>query len=225
MSDYIKESSRRVLSERREYNMFGRIEVFIKDPLPSEVDMTDVIKDLEDIVPSKLMYNIDMLMVGQFQELNSRGIRAAFMDGAIYVTNQQPNSEQILEDIIHEIAHSVELEYGDVIYSDGLLEREYLQKKKMFLDKLSSHGVKIPNRLRVGVEYSKMFDEFLHYEIGFEKSNNISMGIFLEPYSSVSISEYFATVFEYYFMSEDLEYLKRLSPVAYDKISKLNQEE
>lgn len=218
---YIKQS---ILKERKEYTMMGRINIFIKDALPNEINMTSVIQDIEDIVPSHLMYNIDMVMVGQFAELNSRGIRAAFMDGGIYVTNDQPSGEQLLEDIIHEISHSVELEYGDRIYSDGYLEDEYLRKKKLFLDKLSAQGVKVPNRIRVGSEYSKAFDEYLHYEVGYEKANNLCMGIFLDPYSSVSISEYFATAFEYYYMSEDVQYLKNLCPVLYSKLVALDEE-
>lgn len=223
---YIKESSKKVLKERREYTIFGSVNVFVKDPLTSQdIDMTGVISNIEDTIPSKYFYNIDMIIIGRFEEVEGRGLRAAFMDGAIYVTNDQPSEEQIFEDIIHEVAHAVEKEYGQEIYADGKLESEYLAKKKTFLNNLSANGIRIPNRIRQGVEYSKMFDEFLHYQIGFEKSNNLSMGIFLSPYSSVSISEYFATAFEYYYVQSDYKYLMTLCPVVFQKIESINQGE
>lgn len=225
MKKYITESSNKVLSERKEYHIFGNVNVFIKDPMSRDINMTSVISDVEDIIPSKFFYNIDMVMVGDFEDLNSRGIRAAFMDGAIYVTNNQPSEEQLLEDIIHEVAHSVEKEYGMYLYSDKKLEEEYAGKKKAYLDMLSAHGVKVPNRIRYGVEYSRMFDEFLHYELGFEKANTLCMGIFLSPYSSVSISEYFATAFEHYYVAGDFSTLSKMCPVVYEKIKNINDGE
>ena len=115
-----------------------------------------------------------MIIVGQFPELKNTDRRAVFMDGGIYVTNEQPSSEQMLEDIIHEIAHAVEEEYNNFIYSDGQVEREYLSKKKRFLDTLSSYGHRVPNRVRVGSEYSRELDDFLFYNIIQLKINTIT---------------------------------------------------
>ena len=224
MKKYIQESHSRSLRERKEYMMFGTVNVFIKDSFTNNIDMTSVISDIEDTIPSKFFYNIDMVIIGKFEELESRGIRAAFMDGAIYVTNDQPSESQVFEDVIHEIAHSVEKEYGQELYGDGKVESEYLAKKKRFLDNLAANGVRVPNRIRHGVEYSKVFDEFLHFEMGFEKANNLSMGVFLTPYSSVSISEYFATAFEHYYVESDFATLSAMCPVVYEKIENINNQ-
>ena len=43
------------------------------------------------------------------------------------------------------------------------------------------------------------------------------MGLFTRPYAVTSIREYFATAFEEYLLG-DGEYVKKLSPIAYDKV-------
>jgi|9_EtaG_2_1085328.scaffolds.fasta_scaffold51513_1 hypothetical protein len=221
---YIKRSVKRNLSERREYSIFTNTLLMLKDPVSEDVVIIDVVKDLEDIIPSKFFNSIDMVIVGQFPELKNTDRRAAYMDGAIYVTNEQPSSEQMLEDIIHEIAHAVESEYNN-IYSDGQIEKEYLAKKKRFLDTLSSYGYRVPNRVRVGSEYSKELDDFLFYNIGYENLVGFITGLFLDPYACVSLSEYFAVNFEAYYVSEDIDYLRQVCPVFYKKIEMIHNGE
>lgn len=222
---YIKKTNQRQLRERREFLLYGDINIFVKDALPSEVNVTNVVQDIEDTIPRHLLHEVETILIGQFKELVDRGIRAAYMDGGIYVTNSQPNDEQLYEDIVHEIAHAVEKTFETEIYSDGYIENEYLGKKKRFLDTMAASGIKVPNRLRVGTEYSKVFDEFLHFQLGYEKTTNFSLGLFLSPYSSVSVSEYFATAFEYYYISDDEQYLRTLCPAVYAKLETISNGE
>jgi len=223
-SNYIRTAHTKNLTERKEFLLYGSINIFIKDPLPEEVGMTNVIQDIEDTIPRRLLHEVETIIVGQFSELNDRGVRAVYMDGGIYVTNEQPSEEQLFEDIVHEIAHAVEKMYEYELYADKKIESEYLAKKKRFLDTLTANGVKVPNRIRVGTEYSKMFDEFLYYELGYEKATNHTIGLFLSPYSAVSISEYFATAFEHYFVQEGQSFLKQLCPVLYSKLEYISDE-
>ena len=223
MNNYITESHKKIMKERKEFSLFGSISVFIKDSLPQDVDMTNVLMDIEDTIPRSLLYQVETILIGQFKELMDRGVRAAFLDGGIYVTNEQPSDEQLFEDIVHEIAHAVEKNYEYELYADKEIELEYLGKKKRFLDLLSANGIKVPNRLRVETEYSKLFDEFLFYQIGYDKIIPFSSGLFLTPYASVSISEYFATAFEYYFVQADPDYVKKLSPVLFNKIKEITE--
>ena len=211
------------MKERKEFSIFGSISVFLKDPLPQDVDMTNVLMDLEDTIPRNMFYQIETVLVGQFKELNDRGVRAVFLDGGIYVTNEQPSEEQLFEDIVHEVAHSVEKMFEYELFADGEVEKEYLGKKKRFLDLLAANGIKVPNRLRYETEYSKMFDEFLFYQIGYDNIIPFSSGLFLTPYSSVSISEYFATAFEHYFVQSDPDYVKKISPILFNKIKEITE--
>ena len=221
MKKYITKSHERVMKERKEFSLFSSISVFLKDPLPKDIDMTNVLMDLEDSIPHNLFYQIETILVGQFKELNDRGVRAAFLDGGIYVTNEQPSEAQLFEDIVHEVAHSVEKMFEYDLFADGEIEKEYLGKKKRFLDLLSSNDIKVPNRLRYETDYSKMFDEFLFYQVGYDNILPFSTGLFITPYSSVSISEYFATAFEHYFVQSDPNYVKKISPILFNKIKKI----
>lgn len=210
------------MRERKEFTIFGTINVFVKDSLPQEINLTNTIMELEDTIPQHLFHDIDMIIIGQFNELNSRGIRAAYMDGAVYATNEQPSEEQLFEDIIHEIAHAVEKSYEYDIYGDDSVEKEYLGKKKRFLDLLQANGIRVPNRIRYETEYSKLFDEFLFYEIGYDKVAPFSQGLFLSPYASVSVSEYFATAFERYFVQSDA-YVKEICPQLFNKLKEISE--
>jgi hypothetical protein len=221
---YIRSSSSKVIKERKEFSLFGTINIFIKEPLPEGISMTNVVMDLEDTIPPHLLYEVETIIVGQFKDLNDRGVRAAYMDGGIYVTNQQPSDEQLFEDIVHEIAHSVEKMLDYDIYADGRLETEYLGKRKRFIDLMVADGVRIPNRLRYETEYSKPFDEFLHYDLGYDRAINYAMGLFISPYASVSVSEYFATGFEMFFVQADSAQIKEMSPELFNKLNDISKQ-
>ncbi len=223
MKKYIKQSHKKNIQERKEFTLFGNINLFVKDTLPQEVDLTNIIMDLEDTIPRKFFYDIDMVIIGQFNELISRGIRGAYMDGAIYITNEQPSGEQLFEDIVHEVAHAVEKSYEYEIYGDDSVEKEYLGKKKRFLDLLQANGIKVPNRIRYETEYSKLFDEYLFLSLGYDKVTPFSQGLFLTPYASVSVSEYFATAFEYYFVQADISRVREISPQLFNKLREISE--
>lgn len=211
------------MKERKEFTIFGNIQVFVKDDLPDDIDLTNVIMDLEDSIPAHLFYEVETVLVGKFKEVEDRGLRAVYLDGGIYVTNEQPSEEQLFEDIVHEVAHAVEKMFEAEIYSDDKIEKEYLGKKKRFLDLLSAGGIKVPSRLRYETEYSKLFDEFLFYQLGYDAVAPYCQGLFLSPYSSVSISEYFATAFEFYFVQSDPTYVRKISPELFEKLNNISE--
>ncbi len=41
---------------------------------------------------------------------------------------------------------------------------------------------------------------------------NFTKGLFITPYASVSVSEYFATGFEIFFVQGDSDYIRRIKP-------------
>ena len=86
---------------------------------------------------------------------------------------------------------------------------------------MTADGLLVPPDISDEVEYSKEFDEFLHFELGFEKASNYTNGLFIDSYASVSISEYFATGFESYYVEQETQALKKISPALYEKIETL----
>ena len=223
VKEYIIKSSNKILGERREYSLFNDIQVYIKDSLPNNIDVSMVLKNVENSIPSELVYGIEVIIIGKFDVLDKRGVKAAFLDGGIYVTNDQKDSDDLFDDIIHEISHSVEATHGSVLFSDGKMAEEYLGKKQRLLDLLAADGHMVPPELSGDVKYSVEFDEFLHYELGWEKAGNYCKGLFIDSYASVSLSEYFATGFEAYYVDTDGAGLSKISPVLHEKIEMLTE--
>ncbi len=218
--EYIIKSSSKSLQERREYQLFGYINVFIKDPIKNDVNMSLVLKKIEETIPRDFTYGLELIMVGEFEDLKSRDVKAVYQDGAIYVTNDQDSEDDLYDDLIHEISHSVEKTHASIIFADGLLISEYLGKKERLMQLLKADGIVIPPDVP-DLDYHREFDEFLHYELGFEKAMNYCQGLFIESYASVSLSEYFATGFEAYFVDKQGEHLSKISPVLHEKIETL----
>ena len=220
MRDTVIERARQVLAERKEYHMFGDVYVYVKDPLPSEIDLTSVIANVEQVVPPHLAQELEAVYIGQFPELISREVKAVYKDATIYITNEQASVEEMVDDIIHEIAHSVETFAGMEIYSDGYLEREFIEKRKKMLDILHNSGYNVEVIQFLDTEYSKELDYFFYKGVGYDRLSIMSVDIFPTAYSMTSLREYFAVGLEEYLYG-DREDLKRVSPVLYSKIESI----
>jgi hypothetical protein len=219
MADYIKESSEKVQKEQKEFTLFGSVGVFIKDPLPEEVDVRNVLAKLESLIPKYFASGLDLIIIGKNGEFEERDINAMYQDGAIYVTNNQMTEEDLLDDIVHELAHAVEENNGEFLYSDELIFEEFLGKRKRLLDILAQEGYNVDSQKFMNAEYDREFDEFLYQEVGYPALTALTMGLFVSPYGTTSLHEYFANGFEEYFLG-DRNYLKKISPFLYSKLDK-----
>lgn len=198
--------------------------IFVQEPLPSEIDLNMVLQTVESVLPQKFIETVglEMIMIGQFPELVEREIQSMWKEGTVYVTNEQSSNEDMIDDLVHEIAHAVEDTYGFELYADDLIEQEFLLKRRHLYDILSAHGYTVPSHLFMSIAYSKEFDEFLHKEVGYEKLNFLTMGLFVSAYAATSVREYFASGFEEYFLPEgDRASLMQMSPTLYQKIEQL----
>ena len=99
---WIQESVKRSKRLKDQYQMNG-VQVFIKDSLPEEVDPDFVFNYIGSRIPLFLTTNIDMIYVGQFPEMEERDINAFYENDAIYITNEQDDEMDMIEDIVHEI--------------------------------------------------------------------------------------------------------------------------
>ncbi|RPG05085.1 MAG: hypothetical protein CBE07_002995 [Pelagibacteraceae bacterium TMED247] len=196
---------------------FNSADLYVIDALPEYINVGEVLKSVVSRIPQHLCRGVDVVYVGQFKDLKDRKINAMFQDGAIYVTNEQDDDEDFLDDIVHEIAHAVEAEYPDYIYKDGKLFSEFMGKRKRLFHTLKFHEYNIDPIFKIKPDFDKEIDQYLYKVVGYEKLNNMTIGLFPSAYSSVSISEYFATGFEDYFIG-DQKTLKRDCPVLFSKL-------
>lgn len=217
---YIKESAKKSRKALGQFTIFNKISFIFSGPLPEVVDPIEVIALIERRIPKKLDYDVEEILVGEFSFLSKRNVNAVYEGGTIYVTNQQDSAHTLVDDIVHEIAHSLEANYGSDIYADNRLASEYLGKKERILERLREQGMTVQQAWYKKVEYNESFDKFLYQEIGYPVLSSLSADLFMSPYAITSLREYFANGFEHYY-SEEREYVKTMCPVLYTKLSKL----
>ena len=196
------------------------IEIFIKDQMPDHIDMDFVLKYIKIRIPANLLRGVDMIYVGKFKDLEDKEANALYADGAIYLTNDQDDDKDLIDDIIHEIAHSIEGLYGHGIYEDGAVIREFLSKRKRLYVDLKANDYAPPLELQFKTEYVQEIDDYLYKEVTYEAMWHFVGGLFPSPYAATSVREYFARGFEEYTMDNKRE-LKQLCPVLYNKIEAL----
>jgi hypothetical protein len=221
--DNVIRSAHRFLREQKEFLLHGSIPIQVANPLPEEVSIRKVIAAIEAAVPASIMQGVEMIIVGHFEEFDTREVNAAYDSGTIYVTNKQDSEMDMIDDVVHEIAHSVESWAGLDIYGDGEVVEEFKVKRKQYYNLLTQLGNDVDLEQFMDVEYSQEFDNLLYKEVGYEKLNTLSIGILPSCYGLTSIKEYFATGFEEYFIGNKKE-LRGLCPVLYGKIENVVSE-
>ena len=219
----IENSVLKAKKQKKEYLLFGRIMIFIQEPLISDlVNFEQVIDVIENYIPSHLFDDVDLIYIGQFQSLIDRDLEAQYEDGAIFVSNALSDNQDYVESIVHEMIHSLEGSFGLQIYGDGKIEREFLGKRERLFHRIKSKGYDTEEIDYLNSEYQLGLDEFLYREIGYENLNYLISGLFLNPYAVTSLREYLASGMEKYLLSEeDRIYLKNLSPALVVKIEEL----
>jgi len=217
-------SQKRFENQRREFLMKEEIQVFIKDKITSGINIKNVLDVINSYIPNTLLREIDSIYVGMFDDFIKKDVNAAYKDGAIYISNNQQNEQDLIDDIVHEIAHSLEQPYGYNIYGDKKIEDEFLEKRKKLYDILESEGLNPDLDLFLDPEYNPKMDKYLYKEVGYDRLNFIaaSYNLFTSAYPTTSLREYFASGFEYYFL-EDPTYLMKISPQLYKKIEELHE--
>lgn len=206
---------------RDHFNLSG-VDVFIKDQLPEHIDVSFVFEYISSRIPFFFMEGVDIIYVGQFPKMKQRDINAYFEDGAIYVTNKQDDDMDMIEDIIHEIAHATENNHQEFIYGPGALQREFVAKRTR-LSQLLSQKYDVPSDFNFNFDYDRSIDEFLYQVVGYDVLNQACTNIFLSGYAATSIREYWARGFEELFIG-DKDQLKSTCPVLYKILGELIKE-
>jgi len=217
--NWIKESIKKSKTLKDHYKLHD-IDVFIKDKFTTNLDFDFCLKQVASKIPSYLLSGIDIIYVGQFDFLNKREISALYDKGAIYITNVQEDEQDIIEDIIHEISHSLEERYSDFIYSDGKMMREFLGKRKKLYFLLKSQGQNPPTELQTKIEFDQSIDDYLYKQVGYKLLWNLVTGLFISPYSVTDLREYFAVGFEYY-VQGDYTTVKQMCPTLFTRLEEL----
>jgi hypothetical protein len=216
MRDYILEK----VENSTRYFRFGGIDVIEVDPVPEGIDLQAIFHSLEKLFPARYFKDLKEVRIEHIPEFDQRSTNAMYRDGVFYITNQQDDAKDIIDDVIHEFAHHLEMLYPTEIYSDENLKKEFLKKRAQLEFELRSEGYWTKEYDFRDLKFDNDFDIFLYKRVGKQMLRMTTANIFIRPYAAVSLREYFATGFEAYYMgNKDL--LKQLSPVLYNKIERL----
>ena len=216
MRDYIFEK----VNHTTRYFKFGGIEVEELERCPANIDLQAIFYSLEKLFPAKFFKGLKKVQIGHQAEFDERDANALYKDGVFYITHRQDNAKDIIDDIVHEFAHHLEILYPEEIYSDQKLIKEFIQKRAQLEFEVRSEGYWTQNYDFRDLKYDPEFDNFLYKRIGPQLLRMMTSSIYIRPYASISLREYFATGFEAYFLgNKDL--LKQLSPVLYNKVESL----
>ena len=89
-----------------EYNL-QNFQVFVKQA-PENIDVEKTFKKVNLFIPQNIISIIDVVYIGDFSFLNDRNINAMYKDGGVYISNEQDNEKDLIDDFVHELAHAVE---------------------------------------------------------------------------------------------------------------------
>tara|TARA_Y100001937_G_scaffold127045_1_gene198014 strand:+ start:17164 stop:17940 length:777 start_codon:yes stop_codon:yes gene_type:complete len=227
LTEYIaRSSSSDFVNEMKtaQVRLHNHIDIYIKNPLPKGFDLENVLTKIEQLIPPFLMMDVDAIIIGDFEMFKARDIDALYEDGAIYLTNDQDDEADMFDDVVHEVAHAVEKNYGMEIFGDGQLETEFINKRRVLYSTLNAHGIhNLSMYDYINPEYDKKFDKFLYKTVGYDRLRHMVSGLFLSPYAATSVSEYWANGFEAIFTGEDPKYIKQICPVLHEKLMAIVQ--
>jgi hypothetical protein len=208
-------------SKDKSYLAVNGVEFEEIDELPPTISLKQIVSRIRKILPYHYFQDLEKVVVQHLEEFNDRHITAIYKDGIFYITNKQEDIEDILDDVVHEFAHHVETLFKDEIYSGGEVSKEFLKKRAQLEFELKSEGYWTDDYNFKNINYNNELDDFLYKRVGRNMMKMLTTGLFMRPYSSISLREYFATGFEAYYLGKKEE-LQKISPVLYKVIDDLH---
>lgn len=210
--------------------LFGTIPVMIINDLTNDIDLQRVFSRIDELLydyfPLFNSSTLESVYIGNFSFLKKRQVNAMYSDGTIYISNEQDDEMDIIDDIVHEFAHLIEDLVGKDVYGDNKIKKEFYSKRSVILDNLY---LKIDPTLydRVGalftdLEFNPVLDDLLLNTVGYDLLRSVSDEVFIEPYAITSVSEYFANGFEKYHL-QDPHIVKLYYPSVYNKIREIEE--
>ena len=115
----------------------------------------------------------------------------------------------------------MEIKFPELIYSDETLINEFRRKRQELNFELRSEGYWTDEYDFHNLKFDEDFDKFLYKRVGKNMLQMVTAGMFIRPYASISLREYFATGFEAYYLGQE-NTLERISPMLYNKINELH---
>jgi hypothetical protein len=208
---------------KSEYFIHGNTLLLVNSQKVTNIDFNSLKKKIEKNIPNRLFRDLDWIYVGDFPELKSREVGSAYLRGAIYISDENQTQDSLFSSIIHELAHSIESSFKEYLYGDNEIAEEFVIKRKKLKEIFKANNLFFEDpSVYIRTEYNPQFDEFLYKTVGYDRLNILCVGLFSSAYGTTSLREYFANGFEHFYL-HDRNYLAKISPKLFLKISKLTK--
>jgi len=217
LTNYVKNSD---LLETK----IGPFYIIFKDQIKGNVDIRAVFDTVIHVLPKQYLKYIDIIYIGQFDFLDDRDVNAMYMDESLFISNVQDNDADLIDDIIHEIAHAVEERHVEFIYEDGKVEYEFTLKRSKLKRVLSNQGYDVSQYNFLNPEYDKNLDELFYKQIGYDILGQLTIDLYTNPYAATSLREYVASCFEEFYIGKPV-FLKQICPYIYKKLYVLHEQQ
>lgn len=205
------------------YQIFDNLCLNIVHSIPKHIDIRFITNFIKNHVPQNFFNNVDGIYVVQLKEFDERSINAIFKDNTIYVTPNQSNEEDMIDDIVHELAHAIEKQYDNFLFSDMTIEREFLNKRRTFYHRLPKDSLTSDKSFYQSFmepQFSNEMDMYFYKDLGYENVEKIGGDLFCSPYAITALREYWANCFEIYVLG-DKEVVRKKCPTVFHKIENL----
>ena len=97
-----------------EYLLFNSIPIIIKDKLSNNIDIKNLINSIENALPYSFRKLINSIIILDDPTFSQRKINAFYYNSSLYISNNQDNENDILDDIVHEYSHALEEKFEEV---------------------------------------------------------------------------------------------------------------
>ena len=111
----------------KNHRLFDKIDISFLNPYDKGIDLQNVKKEIEKMIPASLFSEIDIIYVGKFDFLDDNHLNSKFMDNAIYLSNSAYYDSDVVFDIVSGLAESIEKKYMHLFYNNEDVFRELEQ--------------------------------------------------------------------------------------------------
>lgn len=193
VKDYIK------ASKNPHPMIWGKVAIYSRDEVSKGVDLNALARMVENVLPSYMFENVSSVVFGEYATLSDREIDSAYDKQIIFISNEVYSEKDVVDNIVHETAHSLEEIYSSYLYSDLKLEKEFLNKRVLLFNELSKK-YKLNKNDFLNPNFKQKLDSILYQKIGYDALSFFTERLFLTAYSTTSLREYFSEGFEVYYL-------------------------
>ena len=107
LRNYLLKKQKMLQEQQTDFYTPSGIHVFFKDNIDN-INVEKVVNKVENTIPPHLLSEVEMIIVGWFDEFEERSLNAFYDSGTLYISNIQDDFADMYDDLIHEISHSIE---------------------------------------------------------------------------------------------------------------------